>query len=69
MNWLQKMFAPKSTSEIQAELKALCEKIVLMSPTCFLDDIEEYERLTKELYKRGVEPETRLSSKKNASSL
>lgn len=54
---------PKSTYDIQAELRALSEKIVF-EERCLPSDMDRYERLIGELYKRGVEPETKLVRKK-----
>lgn len=54
---LFKPIKPKTDQELQAELKALCQKIILQQHP-FLDDMYRYERLLAEIYKRGLEPDT-----------
>jgi len=49
------------TKEIQASLKALCQKMMLGFSA---DDLDRYENYLKELYLRGEEPEMTLNVKK-----
>lgn len=49
----------KPTKELQAELKALCNKIIAQQ-VMYHSDGEQYTKLLKELYMRGVEPITTL---------
>lgn len=59
-NWLES-FEP-SDDDIQAELKALCYKMVAQQIP-WSEDLRKYERLLTEIYKRGLEPEMKLEPK------
>ncbi len=54
---------PKTSQELQAELQALCDRVVAVqyiTPS----DSSKYEHLLLEIYKRGETPKTKLSSKR-----
>ena len=53
---------PVPTNELQAELKALCRKVVAQQFP-YSQDMRRYEELLKEIYLRGVEPEDTLIPK------
>lgn len=50
---------PKTDKELQAELKALVDKVVGIG-ILLTEDGQKYERLLKEIYSRGLEPETKI---------
>jgi len=52
----------KTSRELQAELKALVQRLVAQKGYSF-DEMDRYEKLLKELYLRGEEPETILKQK------
>ena len=53
----------KTNQKLQAELKALCQRLVAQQGYS-LDDMDRYEELLRELYLRGEEPEIILGLKK-----
>ena len=52
----------KTSRELQAELKALVQRLVAQRGYSF-DEMDRYEELLRELYLRGEEPETILEQK------
>lgn len=52
----------KTSRELQAELKALVQRLVVQRGYSF-DEMDRYEELLKELYLRGEEPEAILKQK------
>lgn len=52
----------KTSRELQAELKALVQRLVAQRGYSF-DEMDRYEELLRELYLRGEEPETILKPK------
>lgn len=52
----------KTSRELQAELKALVQRLVAQRSYSF-DEMDRYEELLRELYLRGEEPETILKPK------
>ena len=62
MNWFKKLFEPappRPMSEIQAELRALLDKIYAQQ-FGYSDDMRRYENLLREIYSRGIEPDVKL---------
>ena len=53
----------ETNQELQAELKALVQRVVAQQGHS-LDDMDRYEGLLRELYLRGEEPEIILGPKK-----
>ena len=53
----------KTNQKLQAELKALCQRLVAQQGYS-LDDMDRYEELLRELYLRGEEPEIILELRK-----
>ncbi len=63
MSIFEKLFPRKTDKELQAELKALVDKIVV-NPYHSPYEFDRYESLLKEIYNRGLEPETKLVARK-----
>ena len=55
------LFAPKKKTDkdLQAELKALCNRII-GEQLVWRGDWDRYERLLKEIYERNLEPEAKI---------
>ena len=55
MNWIKKLFykEPESTKDLHAELKALCDRLVILPD---YSGIMRYQEIRQELYKRGEQP-------------
>jgi len=62
MSWFKD--EPKSDLELQAELKAICHKIEAQGGCSTSSDINKYEDLLIEIYKRELEPEMLLKTKR-----
>ncbi len=64
MKWFKQLFEEKdvTVADLQAELKALCNRLIIMPDS---DGFMRYEKLLKEIYKRGEKPEIILVLKKN----
>ena len=64
MKWFKQLFEEKdvTVADVQAELKALCNRLIIMPDS---DGFMRYEELLKEIYKRGEKPEIILVLKKN----
>ncbi len=53
MNWFKK--TPQTDEELQAELKALCLKVIAKQYTS-VGDMDRYEELLREIFLRKLEP-------------
>lgn len=64
MKWLKQFFQKEevTVADLQAELKALCNRLLIMPD---VDGFRRYEQLLKELYKLGEKPEITLVPKKD----
>jgi len=64
MNWLQKLFytEPPTTNELQSELKALVNRLLISAD---YHGLMRYQEILEELYSRGEEPYTKLVPKKD----
>jgi len=61
MKWFKQH--QQTDKELQDELKALCEKVIVSQYSSF-DDMSRYENLLREIYKRNLTPEAKLVPKK-----
>jgi len=64
MSWFKKEKIVLTDKQLQDELKALCQKIILKQYSSSLDE-NRYEKLLYEIYKRNLIPEMTLSPRKN----
>lgn len=58
MSWFEEKI--KTDKELQDELRALCETIVV-KPYSTSTDMDRYEKLLTEIYKRNLTPSVKLS--------
>ncbi len=57
MSWFKS--EPKSERELQAELKALCDRVIVQN-FAYSSDMARYEDLLYEMYLRNIEPAVKL---------
>lgn len=63
MGWFEKKIEDLTDDELQARLVALVERLTA-TQTAIYSDLERYERLLAEIYKRGLTPNKWLTAPK-----